>query len=219
MKYWLFSLRIMLTALAAGLVAVYVWQSVSLALWGPPIDLPEASSANVLEVTVPLEEKPDRLKYLCDEFTEETERANCLDQVIFEDRDKSLYDDGGRQGCGRVQQVANPSDCERSMEKTRHFVWEHWKKRKRGHLAVVKAFDEREWVIHLFIEPGDAVGWRIVERSVPMLRKPEDPEHYWLGDLIDIKWKRATAEEERYGLKPGTLYLELSNVAGDGLVL
>lgn len=212
-------LRALLTAFAVGVVTVYVWQAISMTWWGPPVDLPEARSANVLEVRVPVVEKPEGPKYLCDEFTQESEKTDCLDQVIFEGRNKELYIDGGRYGCGREEHTADPLKCERSMERARKFVWEHWKKHKRAHLVVKVATEQHESVIHLFIEPGDDGSWRIIERTVPMPRKPEDPEHYWLGDLIDVNWKRAEAEDEKWGLKPGSKYLELRNVSGDGLNL
>jgi hypothetical protein len=208
--------RIMLMAFGLGIAAVYMWQGLSVAWWGVPVDLPEARSASVLEVTVPLEEKPRGPDYLCDEHADPNDRAVCLDQVIFEGRDISLYDDGGRQGCGLV----NPLSCERSMEKARRFVWEHWKKRKRGHVAIARASVENgEWVTHLFIEPNADGSWRVDARWVPMLRDAEKLEHYLLGDLVEIKWRHATADDENWGVRPGTLYLRLSNITGDGLIL
>ena len=206
-------------AFGLGLATVYMWQGLSFAWWGVPVDLPEARSARVLEVRVPLEERPRGPKYLCDEFTEENDRASCLHQLIFDERDMSVYDDGGRQGCGVERLYVDRSKCERSMEKARRLVWEHWKKRKSGYLAVVRASDNAERVTHLFIEPNPDGGWRVVERTVPMLREPEDPEHYWLGDLVEIKWNRATADDKEYELTPGTLYLSLTNIIGDSLIL
>lgn len=206
-------------AFGLGLAAVYMWQGLSFAWWGVPVDLPEARSAEILEVTVPLEERPRGPKYLCDEFSDENDRASCLHQIIFEGRDTSLYDDGGLQGCGRERREADPLNCERSMEKARRFVWEHWKKRKRGYAAVADASDRAEWVTHLFIEPNADGSWRVDARTVPMLRDPIDPEHYWLGDLVEIEWNTATADDKRYGLTQGTLYLKLTNITGDSLIL
>jgi hypothetical protein len=212
-------IRIMLLALGLGLAAVYMQQGVSLAWWGVPVDLPEARFASLLEVTVPLEEKPRGPKYLCDEFTDQNERAICLNQLIYEARDMSLYDDGGIHGCNRKHLELDLIECEPTVEKARRFVWEHWKKRKRGYVAIVKTYPEGEWATHLFIEPKSDGKWRIAERRVPMLREPIDPEHYCLGDLIEIKWERATSDDERWGVTPGGMYLRLSNITGDSLIL
>lgn len=204
---------------ALGLASFYMWQGLSLGWWGVPVDLPEARSGSVLEVTVPVEKKPSGPKYLCDEFAEGVERDSCLDQVVFEGRDMSPYDEGGRQGCGREERNTAPSKCERSMEKARRFIADHWKKRKRGYIAVANTSDKAEWVTHLFIEPAKNGSWRMYERTVPMLREPEDPEHYSLGALIELEWYRATADDVRHGLTPGTLYLKLNNITGNSLML
>lgn len=205
-------------AFGLGLAAVYMWQGLSLSWWGVPVDLPEARSASVLEVTVPVEEKPRGPKYLCDEFTNENDRASCLHQLIFEGRDMSLYADGGRQGCGLDNSLLleTHANCKRSMEKARRFVWDHWKKRKRGYVAVVTTFLEGEYTDHLFIEPNDNGSWRVDVRTVPMLRvmNPVEPR---LGDVVEIEWYRATADDAR--VTPGALYLRLINITGDSLIL
>ena len=212
-------IRIILMAFGLGLAGVYMWQGLTMAWWGVPVDLPEARSGNVLEVTVPLEEKSHGPKYLCDEFADQNDRASCLHEAIFESREISLYDDGGQLGCGLEQSKVTRIKCERSLEQARRFIWDHWKKRKRGYVAIANASDKAEWVTHLFIEPGADGSWRVAERTIPMLREPQDPEHYWLGDLVEIEWNRATDDDKVYGLTPGTLYLRLSNVTGDSLVL
>jgi hypothetical protein len=209
--------RIMLMTFALGLAAVYLQQGLSFEWWGVPVDLPEARSASVLEINVPLEEKPP--SYLCDEFTDANERAACLRQFIFESRDLSLYDDGGVQGCG-VELVETHSACTRSLENARRFVWEHWKKRKRGYVAIAMSSAEHgKWTTHLFIEPDGNGSWRVDARWVPMRRDAEKLEHYLLGDLVEIKWNRATAEDERYGVTRGSAYLTLTNITGDSLIL
>lgn len=177
-----------------GLASVFMWQGLSTDWWGVPVDLPETRSSSVLEVTVPLEKKPDGPKYFCDEFSEGNERTSCLNQLIFESRNISLYADGGRQGCSLEERNTQRSKCERSLERARRFVWDHWKKRQRGHVAVTNASDKAEWVTHLFIEPTADGTWRIDERMVPMLLEPEDPEHYRLGDLVEIEWYRQPPE-------------------------
>lgn len=219
MKRLYFRFRITLMAFGLGLGAVYMWQGLSLGWWGVAVDLPEARSASVIEVTVPLGKKPSRPKYLCDEFIDQIERASCLDQLIDEGRDMSLYDDGGTHGCSRKRPECDLIRCEPTIEKARRFVWEHWKKRKRGYVAVVRAYPEGERTTHLFIEPNENGKWRVVERTVPMLREPADTEHYRLGELLEVNWNRATPKDERYGLTPGTPYLILTNITGDSLIL
>lgn len=216
MKHSYSRIRIVLRTFGLGLAAFLMWQGLSLNWWGVRVDLPEARSGNVLEVTVPLEKKP---VYICDEFSDQNDRAACLQQVIFESRDRSLYDDGGQQGCGLEQRKVSPLKCEQSMKQARRFIWDHWKKRKRGYVAIANASDTSEWVTHLFIEPTAEGHWRMDERTIPMLREPDDPEHYRLGDLIEIEWDRATDDDKRDGLAPGTLYLRLSDIAGDSLIL
>lgn len=208
--------RIMLMALGLGLAVVYMLNGLSLNWWGVPVYLPTVESSEVLEVTVPLEEKPSGPKYLCDEFAE-LERTACLNQVIYEGRDLSLYSKGGNHGCGRVKQEAEPTECERSLNQARAFIWDHWKKQKRGYVAVARWSGERDSVVHFFVEPKDDGGWRVIERRIPMPVKPDYP--YWLGDLIEIKWRHATSEDERFGFKAGSLCLELLNITGDGLCL
>jgi hypothetical protein len=212
--------RIMLMAFGLGLAAVYMQQGLWFAWWGVPVDLPEARSASVLEVTVPLEEKPHEPKYLCDEFTDEIERVSCLNQLIFEGRDMSLFDDGGtHRGCGRERFEHGLAECEPAMEKARRFVWEHWKKRKRGYVAIVRAHPNGEQTTHLFVEPKDDGKWHVAETTVPMLRERIDPEHYRLGSLIEIEWYRAEADDETWGFTPGSRYLKLTNPTGDSLIL
>lgn len=206
--------RLALMAFGLGLAAVYMWQQLSLRWWGVPVDLPEARSASVLEVAVPVKEMPP--SYLCDEFPAGAEQAECLHQVIFQGRDMSQFDNGGSYRCtyGRLYL----RECEPSIEKARRFVWEHWKKRDRGFVVLVQHSLAGERKTHLFIEPKGDGSWRIAETTVPMLRERTQPEHYRLGEIIEVEWKRETADRE-YGFPPGTRYLKLTNPTGDWLIL
>ena len=220
MKHYVSKFRIVLRALALGLAAVFIWQVISISRQSVPVELPKAQSGDVLLVSVPIEQKDDpEAKYLCDEFKEGGEHTLCLNRVIFESRDMSLYDNLGQQGCSFEELDKDRPACERSTAKARQFVWNHWTKRKRGYVAVAKASDGKTWTVHLFVEPAEEGKWRVVERIIPMLRKPEDPEHYWLGDLIEIKWETADESDASYGLLPGTKYLRLTNITGDSLIL
>ncbi|MGB7202997.1 MAG: hypothetical protein WBD16_12155 [Pyrinomonadaceae bacterium] len=216
MKFGLWKFRILLRALCLGLAAVFMWKAFSIAWQDVPVELPAARSSDVLVVTVPIERRPS---YFCDEFTDQNDKASCLSQLVFDDRDMSIYDNFGQQGCSFQELSENPSKCERSLTNTRRFVWEHWKNRTRGYVAVSNGSDGRTWTRHLFIEPNEDGKWRITEVPIPLLREPEDPEHYRLGDLIEVKWETAGDWETRYGLTKGTKYLRLENITGDGLIL
>ncbi|MEK7856260.1 MAG: hypothetical protein AAB288_09230, partial [Acidobacteriota bacterium] len=100
MRRFYYRFRFMLMAVGLGLAAVYMWQGLSLGWWCITLELPGARSANVFEVVVPPEEKPQGPNYVCDEISDENERASCLHRLIFGDRNMSLYNDAGRQGCG-----------------------------------------------------------------------------------------------------------------------
>lgn len=215
--FWIF--RITIRAFGLGLAAVFMWKALSIAWQDVPVDLPKAQSSDVLVVTVPIERRTSEPKYFCDELSDETAKASCLHQLVFEDRDLSVYDSFGRQGCSFEELNANRRKCDQSLAKTRRFVWEHWKKRKLGYVAVARGSDGRTWTTHLFIEPNEEGKWRIVECPEPMLREPEYPEHYRLGDLIDVKWEIADEWETRLGLTKGTRYLRLLNLTGDSLIL
>lgn len=209
--------HIALMAFAFSLAAAYVWNGISFAWTDISVDLPETKSAEILEVAIPREPQSEKPTYYCDEIYDQNDRESCLYKLVFADRDMSLYADGGRQGCGLTRNDADSRKCTRSIEKARRFVWDHWKMKKRGHVSVARASDEAEWVTHLFIEPDDDGGWRVAERTMPMRRR--EPGDLMLDDLVDIVWKRATDDEKRYGLKPGTMYLQLSTTTGDSLIL
>lgn len=220
MRHYVSKFRIVLRALAIGLAAVFIWQVISISRESVPVEISKARSGDVLLITVPIEkdENPEG-KYLCDEFTVESDRSSCLNRVIFENRDMSLYDNFGPQGRSFEELNKDRLACRRSSAKARQFVWDHWTRRKRGYVAVAKASDGKTWKVHLFVEPAEEGKWRVVERTIPMLRKPEDPEHFWLGDLIEIKWGTADESTVRYGLLPGTKYLRLTNITGNSLIL
>lgn len=207
--------RILPMAFALGLSAVYCWKG-SLKPGEAFVYSPESEPRGVFIVTVPVDPSRPVHKYYCEELTDEGERSSCIHQVIFEGRDMSLYDNRGLQGCGLEQMNSNAAGCERSLVSARAFVWKHWRQKKRGYLAVAGASKDAEWVTHLFIEPADNGKWRVVERTIPMIL----PAYRELGldDLIEVKWRRATAQDEN-GFRRGTFYLELSDVVGDSLIL
>ncbi len=215
MKRIYLKFRIVLMAFALGLSAVYCWKG-SLNPDEVFFYLPESDSSGVFIVTVPVDPSRPEYKYYCD-VQDESERTSCVHEVVFGGRDMSFYDNGGMNGCGREQKDSDAAGCERSLVSARAFVWTHWRQKRRGYIAVTAASPEFEWVTHLFIEPSDNGKWRVVERTLPMLL----PEYRELGldDLIEVKWKRATAEDERYGFKRGTLFLQLSDLVGDSLIL
>jgi len=142
-----------------------------------------------------------------------------LHRLIFEDRDMRKYDNFGQQGCLSEELRKDRNRCEQSMTRTRQFVWTHWKTQKRGYVAVTRGSNENTFTTHLFIEPDDKGKWIIAECPIPLLREPEDPEHYRLGNLVEVKWAIADESETDLGISKGTRYLRLLNITGDFLAL
>ena len=217
--------RITLMAFALGMATVYMGNGLSIERSEIPVQLPLVSSGEVLEVMTPdLRERPRR--YVCDEEHDDDAHAACIHKAIFADRDMSLYGNGGYAGCvsaNLIGKLEYLSCRERSLVRARSFVWDHWKDKKRGHIIVSFVGDGKIFDTHLFVEPDDhpdAAGrWRIVERTMPKLAYDPHGENLGLSDLHEVKWKRATRDDARFGPTLGTLFLQLTDDAGDSLDL
>src|SRR5439155_247615 len=73
----------------------------------------------------------------------------------------SLYDFGGREGCGIVLKTEIPK-CDASLQTARDFIWNHWANRKRGYVIVKRASVDAESDAHIFIEPDKTGTWHVV---------------------------------------------------------
>jgi len=82
-------------------------------------------------------------------------------KTVTAGRDLSLYDNGGRQGCGIILKTELPKS-EASLQIARNFIWEHWTNQKRGYVIVKRASVDAESDAHIFIEPGESGVWHVV---------------------------------------------------------
>lgn len=82
-------------------------------------------------------------------------------EAVIENRDLSLYDFAGRQGCGNVP-VSEFPRCKASIKTARAFIWQHWQEKKRGYVIVKMASDDAESDAHIFIEPDKSGAWHVV---------------------------------------------------------
>lgn len=129
-------------------------------------------------------------------------------KTVTDDRDLSLYDFGGRQGCGIVL-VSEASRCEASIRKARAFIWKHWQEKKRGYVIVKMASVDAQSDAHIFVEPDESGAWHIVwkwERVfAASLSEDVSGTIDEIPDIRSIERKRATARDYMY--KPSTSYL------------
>src|SRR5437879_2930265 len=56
-------------------------------------------------------------------------------QTPTEGKDLTLYDSGGRFGCGIVRK-SEFHVCQESIARARTFIWEHWDQKRRGYAIV-----------------------------------------------------------------------------------
>ena len=118
---------------------------------------------------------------------------------ITQERELSLYDFGGRQGCGGVYLKTEARRCEASVGKARDFIWKHWREKRRGYVIVKLGSEDAQSDAHIFIEPDELGVWHIAwrwERVFGMNVKPGE-----VGDMPDIRsveLKRATKKDYRF---------------------
>lgn len=129
-------------------------------------------------------------------------------KTVTDDRDLSLYDFGGRQGCGIVLTVTKASRCDASMKRARTFIWEHWQEKKRGYVIVRMASVDAESDAHIFVEPDDNGAWHVVwkwERIFAALIKDVSGRIDEIPDIRSVERRHATDKDYMY--KAGTSYL------------
>jgi hypothetical protein len=83
---------------------------------------------------------------------------------ITQDRDLSLYDFGGRRGCGSLL-ISDIPRCEADRKKARAFIWKHWQEKRRGYIIFQFVFDDGGSDAHIFIEPNEAGAWHVAWRN------------------------------------------------------
>ena len=129
-------------------------------------------------------------------------------KTINDNRDLSVYDFGGRQGCGIVP-VSEASRCNKSIKTARNFIWKHWQEKKKGYIIIKMASDDAETDSHIFIEPDENGAWHIVwklERifAVLMLKDASD-RIVEIPDIRSLERRRAIDRDYKYAT--GTFYL------------
>ncbi len=129
-------------------------------------------------------------------------------KTVADDRDLSLYDFGGRQGCGIVL-VSEAARCEASIRRARAFIWRHWQEKKRGYVIVKMASVDAESDAHIFVEPDESGAWHVVWKweRIFAASMSEDVSGRVdeIPDIRSIERRRAT--ERDYEYEPGTSYL------------
>lgn len=207
------SFRALLVTLGLSLVIVGIWRS-SLPEW---LDVlrSETPTTSVIEVLIQQELQGTKPKYYCDDIEDGGARASCLSELVFGQREMSSYTEGGKFRC---EGDFRDPDCARRISGARNFIWRHWKKRKRGHVAVVTHLDNVESTSHFFIEPNRDGTWSVDVRTSPM-RDRADTAEPRLGRIVDVRWYQATADDSQDGLVPGLPYLKLSSISEDYLLL
>lgn len=129
-------------------------------------------------------------------------------ETIFQNRDMSMYDFGGRvTSCfnGRGFQT---KDCELSSKnQAREFIYKHWRGKKQAY--IILEFDgEGGGEFHVFIEPDKNNDWYIVWRA----EFNDFSSNVSNEEMKSLKYKIATKDD--YPYKVGTKYL--SFLAKDG---
>lgn len=143
-------------------------------------------------------------------ITEENHVVSVLakPKTVTDDRDLSLYDFGGRQGCGIVR-LSEVSRCKSSIRNARAFIWKHWQEKKRGYVIVKMASVDAESDSHIFIEPNENGIWHIVWKweRIFAVSMAEDISGRidQIPEIRFVERKRATNEDYEY--EPGTSYL------------
>jgi hypothetical protein len=101
-------------------------------------------------------------------------------------RDLRLYDRGGSFDAGLGLDSEwfgvrpGTKKYERNMaalSRVRSFIWEHWRARRRGYVAITLSSVDAAATFHYFIEPDDKGRWRIATRLVRPRSKAEDGAH------------------------------------------
>jgi len=115
----------------------------------------------------------------------------------------TLYDNGGRFGCGIVLKSEYP-DCLKSIVRARQFLWEHWQEKKRGYAVVRFGSTDAVSDSHIFIEPDETGTWHVAWRieRVVSINKPGEIDV--VPDIREIEQTVATDKTFDAYAKPGT---------------
>lgn len=129
-------------------------------------------------------------------------------ETIFQNRDISMYDFGGRvTSCfnGRGFQT---EDCQLLLKnQAREFIYKHWQDKKLAYI-ILEFEGEGGGEFYVFIEPNKDNDWHIVWRA-----KSKDFSSYIQNEEMTLlKYKIATKDD--YPYKVGTKYLSFLDKDG-----
>lgn len=132
------------------------------------------------------------------------------------DRNLSAYAFGGHLGC-RTPFIRESPRCQTSLRKARNFIWNQWRDKKRGYVVVTITSPDAASDVHMFIEPDDAGGWRVVWRweSIYGVSGPPDSAGsiYLSPEMRSVEQKRAT--ETDIDWPAGSRYLVFLDAYGN----
>ncbi|PYS85918.1 MAG: hypothetical protein DMF62_17630 [Acidobacteria bacterium] len=109
-----------------------------------------------------------------------------------QDRDLSAYDLGGKVEECSSKEGSEMNQCLTSREKAREFIYNHWRSKTKGYIAVDFPCADCGPIVHIFIEPNEYGKWRVATRL-------EDGRFglFQRDDAFDVKYKRANEIELR----------------------
>jgi hypothetical protein len=111
--------------------------------------------------------------------------------TIAQDRDLSLYDRGGKFGCGGVWLKSEDGRCRASIVRARAFIWKHWQEQKRGYVIVSLGSEDAQSDSHIFIEPDESGAWHVVWRIDRVFAMEHSGEIDDVPDIRSIEQRRA----------------------------
>lgn len=195
MKNYCYRFRFFLLTLAFGLASVPVFNNLYERWTEIKVDIPQVESETPIIVVT---ENPPFYKT----FTQAD---------LIENRDLSLYDSHSAfSNC--FNQGFDGSEfrkCQKELPKTRDFIFQHWKEKKRAYIVYEWTGVDCSGDVHIFIEPDNDGEWHIILRSAGDFRYQELTE--WVG--YSLKYKRAT--DDNYSLEKGTFYLSVRDEKGN----
>jgi hypothetical protein len=118
----------------------------------------------------------------------------------------TLYDNGGRFGCG-ITLKSEYSDCQNSLVRARRFLWEHWQQKRRGYAVVRFGSTDAVSDSHIFIEPDENGAWRVAWRIERVVSINKSGDIDVVPDIRELEWAVATEKSFNPYTKPGTSIL------------
>jgi hypothetical protein len=201
MKTHYSAFRRALISFSLGLATVYMIDGLRAGTDEIPVNLPEARSGEILTV------------YRKDQewiFRDMEARRNLL-----EERTHSQYEYDGRRGCGQTSSEKEQQDCERSLQKARAFIWEHWRQRRAGYVIVKMPSADAESEAHIFIEEDADGRMRLVWTWERIATREGGSEIDSTADIYEVRYRLATGMDEDGEFRPGVQCLEFIDVNGD----